>query len=385
MKASKKTRLPHFLFGSKTAALLLAFVRYPGIAFSKILKAGTLLAFSVLTIPFRLWESLRYNRRIRNTELHPEPLFVIGYWQSGTSPLHFHLCLDPRFGYLTTLHAAFPWSFLSTGWILRGILKRIIKNKDRGSDSYRLHEGLPQGSDWTMATCGDLSIYHAYTFPQYAERVFRRTVLMEDLSAKAIERWKRRYRFHMQKIALATGKSRVVLRNASDTARISHLLAMFPKAKFVRIVRDPYEVCQASNDRWKSMCRIWALQRVDLDRLGALTIDFYELMMRKFDEERRRIPEGQLVTVRHEDLMTRPVETMELLYRELGLDDFETVRPRIEEYIRRESGSLAGEQSEEMSESMREEIRTRLEFVFHETGYPLHPEPTAEALVTENR
>lgn len=378
MKASRKTRLPHFLFGSKTWTLLVVLFRYGGAAPGKWFKVFTLLLFSVLTAPVRWWEAWRFHRRIRKTEVR-EPVFIIGYWQSGTSPLHFHLCLDERFGFLTTLHAAFPWSFLTTGRLLRGVLKRVIKNKQRGSDSYRLHEQLPQGSDWTMATCGDLSIYHAYTFPRYAEKVFRRTVLMEGLSAKAVERWKRKYKFHLQKIALASGKSRVVVRNASDTGRMRQLLEMFPDAKFVQVVRNPYEVCQASNDRWESMCRIWSLQRVDVDRLHELTVDFYEEMMRKFYSDRQAIPEGQLLTVRYEELMDRPVETMQTLYGQLGLDDFESVRPRIEEYARQEQGSLAGEKAPTMSEPLRERIRTRLEFVFRETGYPIHQEVAATA------
>lgn len=383
VKASSRKRLPHFFLGSTTWILLRVLCRYGGFAPAKLLKVLGLLCFSILDLPFRAWEALRFNRRIRKTELHPQPIFIIGYWQSGTSPLHFHLCLDPRFGYLDTLQAVFPWTFLTGGWIVRRAMNRIIKNKDRGSDSYRLHESLPQGADLAMAKWSDLSIYHAYVFPQAAEEVFRRTVLMEDLSQAEIDRWKSQYRFLMQKIAFATGKSQIVMRNACDSGHIKLLLEMFPEAKFVRMIRDPYQTCQASDDRWESMCRIWSLQRFDIERLRHLTVDFYELMMEKFDREKDLIPEGQLATVRYEELMDAPVATMQQLYRDLKLTGFETVRPLIEEYTQQQSGSLAGEQADAMPREWREKISSRLESVFQETGYALEAGPHATTDVLE--
>lgn len=385
VKASSSKRLPHFFLGSTTWNLLRVLVRYGGFAPAKLLKVLGLLCFSIIDLPFRGWEALRFNRRIRNTELHPRPVFIIGYWQSGTSPLHFHLCLDPRFGYLNTLQAVFPWTFLTGGWIVRGAMNRIIKNKDRGSDSYRLHESLPQGADLAMAKWSDLSIYHAYVFPQAAESVFHRTVLMDDLSQNEIDRWKNQYRFLMQKIAFATGKPQIVMRNACDSGHIKLLLELFPEARFVRMIRDPYETCQASDDRWESMCRIWSLQHFEMDRLQHLTVEFFEQMMEKFDREKDLIPAGQLATVRYEELMDDPVGTMQQLYRDLELDGFDTVRPLIEQYTQQQSGSLAGEQVETMPRELREKISSRLGFVFQETGYALEAGQYATTDVLEKQ
>jgi hypothetical protein len=82
--------------------------------------------------------------------------------------------------------------------------------------------------------------------------------------------------------------------------------------------------------------------------------------------------------------MHDPVQAMEKLYCELDLGDFETVRPLIEEYSERECGSLAGQRVNEMNTEAREEIRTRLEFVFRETGYPLEPSHSKTADAPEN-
>ena len=45
---------------------------------------------------------LFFGRRIRNTAIPEEPIFVIGHWRSGTTLLHELLVLDPRHTYADT-------------------------------------------------------------------------------------------------------------------------------------------------------------------------------------------------------------------------------------------------------------------------------------------
>ncbi len=251
---------------------------------------------------------------------------------------------------------------------MRPLMNRLLRGKDRGSDSIRLGVDLPQGSDWPMAAGCGFSAYHTYVFPNKAAEIFQRGILLDDLTERELTHWKGLYRYLMQKTAYVTGKSQLLVRNASDTGRIPQLLSMFPQAKFVHVRRNPYTVLQATNDRWESMCRIWALQEVDLKTLRAHSLDFYERLMQKYLRDRELIPSGHLAETRYEDLVQDPIGTLQSLYVDLGLTGFDETLPAFRQHLESELGSLGGGADSHGSVD-REEIRTRLGFAFKALGY----------------
>ncbi len=374
----KKQRLPHFLTGSTVSNLIRSAGRYGGVSPAHWLRYFGLLSFATMGVPVRCYEALRYGPRIRRVEIC-EPVFLVGHWQSGLSPLQFLLAQDPQFAYLSTYQAAFPWGGIASRWIIRPIMKRLMRGKTRGSDSFRLHDGLPQGSDLPAATGTDLSFYHAYIFPRHAEDAFRCGVLFDGVSDNRIARWKRMYRYLMQTSVYVQNRPRALVRNSSDTGRIKYLLEEFPDAKFIHVVRNPYEALHAANERWESMCRIWAFQKVDMTAMRAHTLDFYERLMQRYYEQRSLIPASRLTEVRYEDLTARPLETAERIYRELALPGFDAARGPMETYLGGDHGSLAGHSEIDFTLEEMNRIRERLAFAFDQMGYPLEPAPLPTA------
>ena len=55
-------------------------------------------------------ESAIYGRRIQKTEVKEAPLFVIGYWRSGTTLLQTLLSKDPHLQHLPLYRCLFPWT-----------------------------------------------------------------------------------------------------------------------------------------------------------------------------------------------------------------------------------------------------------------------------------
>jgi len=45
--------------------------------------------------PFRWWETIMWARKIRKTAINKSPVFIIGFWRSGTTLLHSLLCQVP--------------------------------------------------------------------------------------------------------------------------------------------------------------------------------------------------------------------------------------------------------------------------------------------------
>jgi len=68
-------------------------------------------AISNIMAPFRIKESIMFNKKIQQTKITKSPLFIIGHWRSGTTYLHNMLTLDKNFGYCTTFQTTVPEFF----------------------------------------------------------------------------------------------------------------------------------------------------------------------------------------------------------------------------------------------------------------------------------
>jgi len=73
-----------------------------------ISRALVVALISLGTSPLRIYESLRYGRTVRNTAIHPSPIFIIGHWRTGTTHLHNLLTQDKDNGYVSTFQAFAP-------------------------------------------------------------------------------------------------------------------------------------------------------------------------------------------------------------------------------------------------------------------------------------
>jgi len=366
MKPSGKSP-PHLLTGTSLPHWLRLRRRFGPIFPEAARRARKITLGSLFLGPSQLFESLRFGRRIAATELDPSPVFIIGHWQAGHSLLHYLMCQDEQFGHVNLLHSVLPRSFLTLEKGARRFLRGKL-NKTRHVDSFSLDLDSPQGDDMGLAGLCDVSIYHAYTFPQHAEECFRRTVLLEGLSGEEIRAWQQTYRRYLQKVALHTGRSRLVLRNASNTGRIRHVLEMFPQAKFVHLRRNPYVVYAAQSRRWTELLRLWSLQDGLPCSDDGLVLDFFRRMMERFFADSAALPPNQLVDVAYEDLVASPLETTRRIYRQLELPDFERTEPAMAGWIARDAGRLDGDEVV-LDDQTRERVARAWGFAIDRWGY----------------
>ncbi len=113
---------------------------------------------------------------------------------------------------------------------------------------------------------------------------------------------------------------------------------MFPKAKFVHIVRDPHFIFPSTIRTWKRLYKYHGLQVPRYEGLEEHVFQTFERMYRVFEEDRALIPPGQLCELRYEDLVADPMKQMQRIYEELALGDFEPARAGVENYIARTAG-----------------------------------------------
>src|SRR5215469_9173706 len=105
---------------------LIGFARHvhPLYAARLLLVAAT----GIISLPWRLWETIRHGRRIAATPVAP-PIFIIGHWRSGTTHLHNLMSKDRRLGFLTMYQAIVPTCSIAGGSWLKSLLGRIMPLK----------------------------------------------------------------------------------------------------------------------------------------------------------------------------------------------------------------------------------------------------------------
>lgn len=292
---------------------------------SRILRlSGACLANSLLHLAERLvWE-----RRIRRVQLHPEPIFILGHWRSGTTLLHNLLACDPQLAYVNCYQATFPGHFLLSERRLSRLLRRRLPAQ-RPMDNMPLAWDLPQEDEAALAVMTLLSPYLRSAFPDPPQAVGRLDHFGSGLTDRERERWQLALLRLMRKVALRHGSTRFVLKSPPHTARIPLLLELFPRARFVHVVRNPYEVYASTLRMRRAMAELNGFSREPHRDLEEHVLQTYQAMYQAYHMHKALIEPGRLLELTYEDLVADPLEVMRKLYRHFDLSGFAGVVPRL--------------------------------------------------------
>ncbi|MBY0457957.1 MAG: sulfotransferase [Gemmataceae bacterium] len=304
-----------------------------------------------------------YGDRVRETRLAP-PLFVLGHWRTGTTLLHELLIRDERFGFPDMQDCFNPHHALLTHRFFKRYASWLLPDK-RPMDNMPFGWERPQEDEFALALLGLPSTYTDFAFP---DRPTRDTGALDlsGLSPARLARWKRVFVRFLKEVTVRTGK-RLVLKSPPHTARVPVLLELFPDARFVHIVRDPRAVFPSTVNLWKSLARGHGLQRPTCPDVEEKVLREFERMHARFEEARPLFQPGQLAEVRYEELVRDPVGVMAGVYAELDLGQFETVRPRLEEYQRQNANYETNKYT--LTDAQREKVETRWGAALRRYGY----------------
>jgi hypothetical protein len=276
-------------------------------------------------------ERLIYGRRIARTRVHPAPLFILGHWRSGTTLLHELIACDSRFAYPNTYECGVPHHFLLTGgWVPRWFAHSLPQR--RPMDNMKVHWQKPLEDEFALCLMGQPSPMEHVAFPNRLDPNDA-SLNVEYLDLGTRQRWQRALLRFMKRLTLAHGDKRLVLKSPAHTRRIPLLLELFPEARFVHIVRNPYEVYASTLHLWRTLYAHHSLQRPNWQGLQEHILATFETFFERFEEDRTLIPAGRLVEIRYEELVENPVDQLERIYRSLALGDFEPARLPVAKYL----------------------------------------------------
>lgn len=258
------------------------------------------------------------------------PIFVIGHWRSGTTMLHEMMALDDRLLSPNTYQCFNPQSFLlSTGSSKRARVSVVRPAGDRA-----VSPESPQEEEFALLCLGCVSPYEAFVFPRAVDGLSSLCDPDEFNEHERID-WEMRLLRFLKGVGLAGGGKRLLLKSPSNSFRVATLRRIFPDASFVHIVREPTAVIVSTFDMWEKMWERYALaQSLDRAKLRDSMIDTYLNLEKTLENHSKGCPAKALVTIRYEDLVAQPHQTIELIYSALKLGDAGRLRDAISRFLR---------------------------------------------------
>ena len=314
----------------------------------------------------RLVQEAWYGRRIRRTPIRAAPLFIIGHWRTGTTLLHELLILDERHNYPNTYECLEPNHFLLTERFFTRYMRFLMPSR-RPMDNMPAGWERPQEDEFALCMLGQPSPYLTVAFPNRGPQ-HPEYLDLEGLAPRALDRWKRTFLSFLQQLTFKDPR-RLILKSPPHTCRIKVLLELFPEARFVHIVRNPYVVFPSTMNLWKSLYRKHGLQRPTFAGLEEYVFTTFRRVYDKLDEGCKLLAPSRFYEMRYEDLTRDPVGQMRALYEHLDLGGFDQVLPRLEEYRKSTSGYETNRY--ELSPEVEREITRRWGDVIQRLGYEL--------------
>lgn len=282
---------------------------------------------------FRLVEERKYGKVIENHPIDEPPVFIIGFWRSGTTILHNLMCQNPDFGFVNTFQAVFPNHCLLHQVWLKKIAQMLLPEK-RPGDNVKFDFRFPQEEEIALGNMQPISFYNCFYFPQDTEEYINEALLFENVSEEDMKTWKETYRTLIKTALINTKGKQFISKNPPNTLRIKQLLEMFPDAKFIYIQRDTYETLFSFLRFIHAVREGIKHQDYSKEEQDLILIRLYKQMREQYETDKLLIPEGQLVEVKFEYFEHHKLEEIERIYTDLGLPGFDKAYPIMKEYLK---------------------------------------------------
>jgi omega-hydroxy-beta-dihydromenaquinone-9 sulfotransferase len=277
-----------------------------------------------------LLQDALHGAQLRATCVRYDPVFVLGHWRAGTTHLHELLALDGRFAYPTAVECYAPHHCLISERLFPGLLSRwLLRAPVPGGSTPYLYR--PQEDELALLAMGAPTPMWSLAYP--GEEQGHAYLTLRAVSLEQLERWEAILWKFVQLVTYRNPGRRLVLKSPAHTARLGLLARLFPQARFVHIVRDPYVVFAQTVRMWRQIQAASALlppERFNVERYVLRTL---REMYAGFESAASALPPGRFHQLYYEQLVRDPMQTLAECYRVMELGGFEEARPRIESYL----------------------------------------------------
>lgn len=296
----------------------------------------------------------KYRKKLENEPLKYDPVFILGHWRSGTTFVHNIFAQDPRFGFTTTYQTVFPHYMMAMQWLFKPVMKWLMPDH-RPTDNMELAPDLPQEEEFALQNMCPFTYYNFWMFPERMQEYCDRFLTMKDAKAEEIDEFKDKF-MRLVKVSLwNTAKLyrkskkesernlkyedlQYLSKNPPHTGKVKILTEMFPNAKFIYLVRNPYTVFESSRSFFTNTIAPLQLNTIPLEQMEENILRNYVELYDAYQEQKKYIPEGNLFEVKFEEFEKDAFGITERIYKELNIPGWEQAKPAIQAYVDKKKG-----------------------------------------------
>ncbi|MCP4438819.1 MAG: sulfotransferase [Aureispira sp.] len=284
--------------------------------------------------PFHWLELLFWHRKIKKQTISHPPIFVLGYWRSGTTYLQRLLCQNPKLAYLEQYESLLPLGAIIHKRLFGPILNSIFKTFKVKHPSHGVPLTTHFPSEEDIALCSAAYPFTPMQSHIYSARAeyFLDQYLILKKDSKAFNRFVRMIRYFIQRLTYTNQGKQLVLKSPCNTTKIPELLAAFPNAKFVYISRNPKEVYFSNMKLFNNNSIQW-LQEMPKEEMQTLFLSTYPKVINHYKQTKHLIPKDNLVELEFETLCKQPTLTLRKIYEQLELPNYQATSSLVEVFL----------------------------------------------------
>lgn len=328
----------------------------------------------LLQEPLRILEEVNYADAIHDHQISKDPIFIIGHWRSGTSFLQYLLGQDEQFGFMNKFQVVFPDIFLYSESFLKPFIGSIPKTfnltRDAKNMSINLDLDSPSEIEIALSTMiSPASLHWAHIFPENAGSYFDKFLFLERIEESELSTLKQDYKHLIKKVSLKNSGKQLIIKSPGNAARIPLLLDLYPNAKFIFIHRNPYDTFYSSKKLWHTLLDNLALQEISDAQMEDEILRTYSKLMPSYLREREQLPDNQLVELRFDDLITKPISELARVYDSLNLAGYDNAEIMFERFLENKTGGKSS--SYRYEDRIVNRINSEWDFAFREWDYEM--------------
>jgi len=234
-------------------------------------------------------------------------------------------------------------------------------------DNVSLSSGAPHEEEFALAALALVSRYLRVIFPVTGHK-WHTGLDLDTIPLSWRHAWKEAFLFFLKKLYLSEG-GRPLLKSPPHTARVKHLIEIFPDAQFVHIVRNPYRVYLSTLNLWDKSFAKARLQEPSKELVKEQILDWYAEMFKLFERDKELIPKGSLHELKFEDLEKEPLKELKKIYSALNLQNFDYFSEQAVDYLK--SVKTYKKNVFELDEETKSLVATRWRKNFDNYGYEI--------------
>ena len=280
-------------------------------------------------VPF---QERKYKKLLADKLMENDPLFILGHWRSGTTFVHNIFAQDKHFGYTTTYQTVFPHYVMALQGFFKPTMGWLMPDK-RPTDNMELAPDLPQEEEFAINNSCPFNYYNFWFFPEKMNEYCDRYLTFKAITPKEEQAFKDNFE-KLVKISLwNTNGTQYLSKNPPHTGRLKTMSELFPNAKYIFLMRNPYTVFESTRSFYTNTIKPLELHSIPLEQMEQNILRNYMELYRAYKEQKKYVPEGNIYEVKFEDIEQDALGITEKIYRDLNIPGWEEARPAIEKYI----------------------------------------------------